>query len=60
MQQQTHERAAVTAPLNSSNKGHMLLTKLGWSSGTGLGRKCQGRRDPLLPEKRASRAGLGS
>ena len=60
VQQQTHDRATVIAPLNSSNKGHMLLTKLGWSSGTGLGRECQGRKDPLLPEKRARRAGLGT
>ncbi len=60
VQQQTQNGAAAIAPLNSSNKGHMLLTKLGWSSGTGLGRKCQGRQDPLLPEKRARRAGLGT
>ncbi|KAL1519239.1 hypothetical protein AB1Y20_003498 [Prymnesium parvum] len=40
---EAHAAAAGAAPLDTSNKGHQLLRKLGWSPGVGLG--ASGRAD---------------
>ncbi|KAL0566490.1 hypothetical protein V5O48_015521 [Marasmius crinis-equi] len=47
-------------PLSSSNVGHMLLMKQGWTPGTSLGTGDDGRIDPLDVKVRNDRAGLGS
>ena len=45
--------------LGASNKGHAMLSKMGWKGG-GLGRGGEGRDEPVLVEQRAERAGLGA
>lgn len=44
--------------LPESNKGHMLLQKMGWKGG-GLGKKEHGRTEPIQVKERQFRAGLG-
>ena len=44
--------------LGASNKGHAMLSKMGWKGG-GLGKEGEGRDEPVLVEQRAERAGLG-
>eukprot|EP00300_Choanocystis_sp_HF-7_P007422 c15288_g1_i1.p2 GENE.c15288_g1_i1~~c15288_g1_i1.p2 ORF type:complete len:107 (-),score=20.28 c15288_g1_i1:68-388(-) len=46
-------------PLSSSNIGHRLMTKMGWTEGAGLGAREQGRKHPIMPHKRKRRRGLG-
>ena len=53
--------AAAAPPLDASNRGHWLLTNLGWSPGAGLGAAEAGGVElvsALLPAQ-ASRQGLG-
>ena len=53
--------AAAAAPLDASNRGHWLLTNLGWSPGVGLGAAGKGAVElvsALLPAQ-TSRQGLG-
>ncbi|KAF9266621.1 hypothetical protein L218DRAFT_896792 [Marasmius fiardii PR-910] len=50
----------ATIPLSSSNVGHMLLVKQGWTPGTSLGVANEGRVDPLDVKVRHERAGLGT
>ena len=45
--------------LGASNKGHAMLSKMGWKGG-GLGKEGEGRDEPVLVEQRAERAGLGA
>lgn len=44
-----------------SNKGYALLNRMGWSeeSGEGLGKRRQGRLEPIPTEKRPDNRGLG-
>lgn len=39
--------AALTTPLPASNKGAAMLAKLGWSPGSGLGKRASGRTEPV-------------
>ncbi|XP_022081359.1 RNA-binding protein 5-like [Acanthaster planci] len=45
--------------LKEDNIGNQMLQKMGWNKGTGLGRKQQGRTDPIEVQKRQAGAGLG-
>eukprot|EP00049_Salpingoeca_infusionum_P004764 m.83382 g.83382 ORF g.83382 m.83382 type:complete len:320 (+) comp12721_c0_seq7:2069-3028(+) len=48
------------AAIEQDNKGHRLLKRLGWSSGSGLGRAQTGRKEPVTARMRAApRLGLG-
>ena len=42
---------AVDTPLSVENKGHQLLTKLGWTEGRGLGRNETGMIEPIRARK---------
>ncbi|WWC59936.1 uncharacterized protein I303_102499 [Kwoniella dejecticola CBS 10117] len=45
---------------DESNVGNQLLAKMGWVSGTGLGKGKEGRVDPILVQQFENRAGLGA
>lgn len=45
---------------DESNKGNALLTKMGWASGTGLGKGSEGRVAPIEVKQLQERAGLGA
>lgn len=47
-------------PLEKSNKGFVMLEKMGWKEGEGLGSTKEGRTEPLQPQKRPLRTGLGN
>ncbi|GAX81995.1 hypothetical protein CEUSTIGMA_g9423.t1 [Chlamydomonas eustigma] len=49
----------LNAPLSSKNKGFELLKKMGYQEGQGLGKSSSGRVEPLRPEVRGTRTGLG-
>jgi hypothetical protein len=40
--------------------GNQLLAKMGWKTGSGLGREGEGRVDPVLVQQFENRAGLGA
>jgi len=44
---------------DDSNKGNMLLAKMGWQTGTGLGREGEGRAEPVKVAIFGERQGLG-
>ncbi|XP_033647533.1 RNA-binding protein 10-like isoform X3 [Asterias rubens] len=48
------------AGLKEDNIGNQMLQKMGWNKGTGLGKKQQGRTDPIEVHKRQAGAGLGT
>ncbi|WWD08598.1 hypothetical protein V865_006711 [Kwoniella europaea PYCC6329] len=45
---------------DESNVGNQLLAKMGWKTGTGLGKGNEGRVDPILVQQFENRAGLGA
>lgn len=51
--------AVAADQLERSNKGFALLEKMGWKEGEGLGKDRSGRTEPLRPERRGGRSGLG-
>ncbi|KAK9840070.1 hypothetical protein WJX74_002903 [Apatococcus lobatus] len=57
LRQQT--RSALPVPVPESNIGNQLLRGLGWQEGQGLGASQSGIVEPLLPERRTGRQGLG-
>lgn len=56
----TAQGASVKKALASTNKGHQLLSKMGWSEGKGLGKSDQGIVEPIQVGVRSANAGLGS
>jgi RNA-binding protein 5/10 len=46
--------------VDETNKGNQLLAKMGWSTGTGLGKGNEGRVDPIAVQQFENRAGLGA
>ncbi|KAI8866562.1 G-patch-domain-containing protein [Ramicandelaber brevisporus] len=48
------------APIGSTNIGHQLLAKMGWSSGQALGSTGDGITAPIEAMVRSKREGLGS
>jgi len=49
----------LNTALDESNKGYGLLMKMGYKSGMGLGKKEQGRSEPIKVEIKEGRKGLG-
>ncbi|KAF9583981.1 Angiogenic factor with G patch and FHA domains 1 [Lunasporangiospora selenospora] len=48
-------------PVSKTNKGHAMLSKMGWKAGMGLGASRQGTLEPVqLKVAEESRAGLGA
>ncbi|KAF9954760.1 hypothetical protein BGZ72_004306 [Mortierella alpina] len=47
-------------PVATSNKGHAMLSKMGWKAGTGLGIAGQGVVEPVQLKVAEKKAGLGS
>eukprot|EP00741_Cyanophora_paradoxa_P019413 tig00021127_g18740.t1 len=45
-------------PIEEDNVGHKMLARMGWTSGTGLGAKRQGRTEPIPVVVRSSKRGL--
>ncbi len=58
-QQQRPNAASVERPLPPSNKGAVLLKRMGFREGQGLGAQQQGITEPLLVQPRQPRTGLG-
>ncbi|XP_005109522.2 angiogenic factor with G patch and FHA domains 1 [Aplysia californica] len=57
----TSQPASVHSPITATNKGHKLLSKMGWKEGEGLGRDNAGISEPINVELRVNQsAGLGS
>ncbi|KAL1410167.1 hypothetical protein Q8F55_004172 [Vanrija albida] len=52
--------AAPAPAADESNVGNKLLSKMGWASGTGLGREGEGRVDPIHVKQFEERSGLGA
>lgn len=52
-------KSAPSVPVPESNVGNQLLRGLGWQKGQGLGASQSGIVEPLLPERRTGRRGLG-
>jgi G-patch domain len=46
-------------PIDTRNRGHQLLSRLGWKEGDGLGAQLSGRKDPIRPTFNSGRRGLG-
>jgi len=44
---------------DETNKGNMLLAKMGWQAGTGLGKEGEGRVEPIKVALFGERQGLG-
>ncbi|KAJ3285170.1 hypothetical protein HK104_009612 [Borealophlyctis nickersoniae] len=61
----THEddddfhQPTLETPLPASNKGYMLLMKMGWTHGTGLGKSGEGRVDPVPISFKEDTMGVG-
>ncbi|CAB4013319.1 angiogenic factor with G patch and FHA domains 1 isoform X2, partial [Paramuricea clavata] len=51
--------ASVFKPIKSENKGRMMLEKMGWVDGQGLGKSKTGRTEPVLATIRETGRGLG-
>ncbi|KAG0216928.1 hypothetical protein BGX33_011846 [Mortierella sp. NVP41] len=47
-------------PVAKTNKGHAMLSKMGWKAGTGLGASGQGLVEPVQLMVSENKAGLGS
>ncbi|XP_068640920.1 uncharacterized protein [Aristolochia californica] len=52
--------SSTSTAISSSNIGFKLLKKCGWKEGTGLGIAEQGRLEPLQPQVKKNKRGLGS
>merc|ERR1712018_1108375 len=58
IEKETREKGLSTA-LSSDNVGFRLMAKMGYKSGTGLGKNSAGRVEPVPINLKASRTGLG-
>jgi len=54
------EVSGFHVPVAKSSKGHAMLSKMGWKTGTGLGATSQGVIEPVQLMVSDKRAGLGS
>ncbi|TVT97983.1 hypothetical protein EJB05_56754, partial [Eragrostis curvula] len=53
------EQASVHTQLTASNVGFRLLQKMGWKTGTGLGKNQQGILEPIRADIRDAKLGVG-
>ncbi|XP_020892101.2 G patch domain-containing protein 8, partial [Exaiptasia diaphana] len=53
------EKATLDVPISEDNVGYQLILKMGWKSGSGLGRKLQGRTDPIPIVLKEDFTGIG-
>lgn len=53
------EQASMEQHLPESNRGYVLLKKMGWREQTGLGRRSEGRVDPVRVSEQYAQLGLG-
>ncbi|KAK3145341.1 hypothetical protein QOZ80_4AG0327560 [Eleusine coracana subsp. coracana] len=53
------EQASVHTHLSASNVGFKLLQKMGWKTGTGLGKNQQGILEPIRADMRDAKLGVG-
>ncbi|KAL6885596.1 hypothetical protein ACP4OV_010375 [Aristida adscensionis] len=53
------EQASVHTQLTASNVGFRLLQKMGWKTGTGLGKNRQGILEPIRADIRDAKLGVG-
>ena len=51
--------ASVFKPIQSENKGRLMLEKMGWVDGEGLGKTKTGRTEPVMATVRETGRGLG-
>ncbi|XP_037091022.1 G patch domain-containing protein 11-like [Pollicipes pollicipes] len=54
-----HRDRALDQPIDSSNKGFALLQKMGYKPGMAIGKQGDGRTEPIRPEVKQGRGGLG-
>ena len=54
-----HAESSSSRALDSSNLGHRMLQRMGWSEGTGLGKQRNGRIEPVQANQRKAGAGIG-
>ncbi|XP_033634288.1 angiogenic factor with G patch and FHA domains 1-like [Asterias rubens] len=54
------EPASVDRAISSTNLGHKLLSKMGWSEGQSLGKNDQGIKEPIKAMVHTKNAGLGA
>ncbi|KAL0073552.1 hypothetical protein J3Q64DRAFT_1816181 [Phycomyces blakesleeanus] len=52
-------QATMLEPIPSTNRGYLLLQKMGWKVGEGLGTQGQGRIDPISIEIKLDSLGVG-
>ncbi|KAJ1975002.1 squalene synthetase-like protein [Dimargaris xerosporica] len=50
---------ASAQPIDTKNKGHKMLSKMGWKPGDSIGASGQGMKEPVKVVKRRERQGLG-
>jgi len=53
------EQASLDLFLPSSNRGYALLKRMGWREETGLGKRADGRREPVRMAEQYATLGLG-
>lgn len=58
--QDQHREQGLVAALPKDNKGFRMLRALGWTQDTGLGRRRDGRTEPVAIQSKRSRAGVGA
>lgn len=51
--------SSVFKPIKSENKGRLMLEKMGWAAGEGLGKTKSGRTEPVIATVRKTGSGLG-
>jgi len=56
----TEAKEEEEVPVQTSSKGAELLSKMGWSAGSGLGAKSTGVTAPIATEVYAQGVGLGA
>ena len=52
--------SSVHRPISEGNVGRVMLEKMGWKTGEGLGKSSAGITEPVLAEVRDERTGLGN
>merc|ERR1740130_136502 len=53
------EQASLNLFLPSTNRGYALLKRMGWREQTGLGKKADGRHEPIKMAEQYATLGLG-